>query len=91
MEILQRKQLKCRKFIRQHSIKNYIVDFYCASEKLIIELDRAYHLSFAQSNRDNERTKKLEDLGFKVIRFENKFVFEDLQGVLEEISKHFTD
>ena len=88
---LQKKQLKGRKFRRQHSIKNYIVDFYCASEKLIIELDGAHHLGFAQQNYDNERTKVLNELGFKVIRFENKLVFENSAHVLEEISNHFKD
>ena len=86
---LQRKQLCGRKFRRQHSIKNYIVDFYCASEKLIIELDGAYHLDFAQQNYDNERTEVLEALGFKVIRFENKLVFENITGVLGDIEDCF--
>ncbi|MEP1490027.1 MAG: DUF559 domain-containing protein [Algibacter sp.] len=86
---LQRKQLNGRKFRRQHSIKNYIVDFYCASEKLIIELDGAYHLDFAQQNYDNERTEVLEALGFKVIRFENKLVFENITGVLSDIEDCF--
>ena len=88
---LQRKQLNGRKFRRQHSIKNYIVDFYCASEKLIIELYGAYHLDFAQQNYDNERTEVLEALGFKVIRFENKLVFENITSVLEEIERFFKD
>ncbi|WP_303316796.1 DUF559 domain-containing protein [Flavivirga abyssicola] len=88
---LQKKQLKGRKFRRQHSIKNYIVDFYCASEKIIIELDGAYHNSFAQQNYDYERTQVLENLGFKVIRFENKLVFKNITDLLEEISNHFKD
>ncbi|MEP5339062.1 MAG: DUF559 domain-containing protein [Algibacter sp.] len=88
---LQRKQLSGRKFRRQHSIKNYIVDFYCASEKLIIELDGAYHLDFAQQNYNNERIEVLEALGFKVIRFENKLVFENITSVLEEIENLFKD
>mgnify|MGYP000162105747 CR=1 FL=1 len=86
---LQRKQLTGRKFRRQHSIQNYIVDFYCAPEKLIIELDGAIHLDFAQQNYDYERTQALEHLGFKVIRFENKLIFENITNVLEEISSHF--
>ncbi|WP_341215301.1 DUF559 domain-containing protein [uncultured Wocania sp.] len=86
---LQRKQLAGKKFRRQHSIQNYIVDFYCASEKLIIELDGAIHLDFAQQNYDYERTQNLENLGFKVLRFENKLIFENITNVLEEISCHF--
>ncbi|QCX38201.1 DUF559 domain-containing protein [Aureibaculum algae] len=88
---LQRKQLRGRKFRRQHSIDNYIVDFYCASENLIIELDGAVHLGLAQQNYDEERTRLLEDLGYKIVRFENKLVFESLEGVLEEIGSYFID
>lgn len=86
---LKRKQLEGRKFRRQHSIENYIVDFYCPSEKLIIELDGAYHLNFAQQNKDQERDDRLKTLGLKVLRFENKLVFEDLEFVLGEIKKEF--
>ena len=78
---LQRNQLKGRKFRRQHSIDNFIVDFYCASENLIIELDGAVHLDFAIQNYDLERTQKLEGFGFKLIRFENKLVFENISSV----------
>ncbi|MDY7394626.1 endonuclease domain-containing protein [Aureibaculum sp. 2210JD6-5] len=88
-KFIQKKQLKGRKFRRQHSIENYIVDFYCASENLIIELDGAVHLDFAQQNYDEERSKNLEQLGFKILRFENKFVFEQLNEVLEEIKSSF--
>ncbi|MFD2725715.1 endonuclease domain-containing protein [Hyunsoonleella rubra] len=88
---LQRKQLNGRKFRRQHSIEHFIVDFYCPSEKLIIELDGAVHFDFAQANYDLERTRRLEELGFKVIRFENKSVFENLPIVLNEISLCFKD
>ena len=86
---LQRRQLRDRKFRRQHSIKNYIVDFYCASENLIVELDGAVHFDFAQQNYDYERTQTIENLGYKVLRFENRLIFEDLSGVLEEIASHF--
>ena len=86
---LQRKQLDGRKFRRQHSIENYIVDFYCASEQLIVELVGAYHFNFSQQQYDLERTQELEALGFKLIRFENKLVIENISGVLEEISTHF--
>ena len=86
---LKRKQLNGRKFRRQHSIQNYIIDFYCASEKLIIELDGSVHLDFAQQNYDHERSIALEKLGFTLVRFENKLVFENINYVLEEINKHF--
>jgi very-short-patch-repair endonuclease len=88
---LQRKQLKGRKFRRQHSIENFIVDFYYPQEKLIIELDGAIHLDFAQQNYDFERMQKLEELGFTVISFENKLVFENLPWVLEKISNRMQE
>ena len=86
---LQVKRLKGRKFRRQHSIFNYIVDFYCPSEKLIIELDGAVHFNISQQNYDLERTVKLVSAGFKVIRFENKEVFEDIEFLLAEIESDF--
>lgn len=88
---LQKKKLNGKKFRRQHSIFNFIVDFYCASEKLIVELDGAGHLDFAQQNYINDRTLKLESEGFKVIRFENKLIFENLDSVLDEICSNFNN
>lgn len=88
-KFLQQKKLGGRKFRRQHSINNYIVDFYCAKEKLVIELDGAYHLDFAIQIKDELRNQKLSSLGFKVLRFENKLVFEDIDMVLKEITSSF--
>ncbi|TAI49638.1 endonuclease domain-containing protein [Flagellimonas allohymeniacidonis] len=86
---LKGKKLQGRKFQRQHSIGNYIVDFYCASEQLIIELDGEVHFNAAAQEKDNIRTEYLESLGYTVIRFENKLVFDQLPTVLSEIESHF--
>ncbi len=86
---LKAKQLEGRKFIKQHSIGNYIVDFYCASEKLIIELDGEVHNNSIAIKYDEKRTKYLTNLNFTVIRFENKMVFDYLPFVLQEIKKNF--
>ncbi|MDF0717069.1 endonuclease domain-containing protein [Muricauda sp. 334s03] len=86
---LKAKKLKGRRFNRQHSIKNYIVDFYCASEKLVIELDGAVHNTAKAREYDAKRTKVINELGYTVIRFENKMVFENLETVLSEITEHF--
>lgn len=86
---LQKKKLEGRKFRRQHSIFNFVVDFYCASENLIIELDGAGHLDFTQQNYAYDRTLKLEKVGFTVLRFEDKLVYEQLEHVLREIENHF--
>ena len=87
-------QLKARKFegkrfTKQHSIGQYIVDFYCASEKLIIELDGEVHNNPTAQDYDLNRTKDLNTLGYKIIRFENKMVFENLASVLKEIKDNF--
>src|SRR5579872_4184975 len=57
-----------RKFRRQHSIENYIVDFYCPEEKLIIELDGQVHNDPIQSFYDMERRERLEELGNRMLR-----------------------
>jgi very-short-patch-repair endonuclease len=87
--ILKSKKLDGRKFRRQHGIGNYIVDFCCPSEKLVIELDGDQHGDSEQIEKDERRDKYLEGLGFTVLRFENKFVFRDQDYITEEIRKIF--
>ena len=86
---LKSRQFHNRRFTRQHSIGNFIVDFYCAQEKLIIELDGEVHNNKNAQDYDNKRTEYLESLGYKVIRFENKMVFELLPSVFKEIADNF--
>ena len=86
---LKSRQLDGKRFTKQHSINNYIVDFYCASEKLIIELDGEVHNNPKAQEYDQLRTKHLKTLGYNVIRFENKMVFDNLDSVLSEIKSHF--
>ena len=86
---LKSRNLEGRKFRRQLSIGNYIVDFYCPSEKLIIELDGDPYADSLQIRKDMTRDKYLEALGFTVLRFENRFVFEEPEYVLNEIRKVF--
>ena len=89
-KLLKNGQLQGRKFRRQHGIEGFIVDFYCAEEKLIIELDGEVHNDPMQMEYDKEREVRLEELGFTVLRFENKFVFIDTEGVLATITSAFT-
>ena len=67
-------------FRRQHAIGNYIPDFVCIEKKLIIELDGSQHLE--QQEYDQERTKYLNSLGYKVIRFWNNEVTNNIDGVI---------
>lgn len=70
-------------FRRQHAIGNYIPDFVCIKKKLIIELDGGQHVE--QVEYDAERTKYLESQGYKVIRFWNNEVLNDINGVIRNI------
>jgi very-short-patch-repair endonuclease len=84
-------KLAGRKFRRQHSINNYIVDFFCFEEKLIIELDGEHHFSDEGYKKDSKRDAALNKAGYKIIRIENKWVFDNLEGVLDDIKRNFKD
>ena len=82
---LKGKQLDGRKFRRQHSVSQYISDFYCPASKLAIELDGQADNSAMAAEYDHERTLFLQATGIQVIRFENKTVFDQPEWVLEQI------
>jgi very-short-patch-repair endonuclease len=86
---LQRNQLENRKFRRQYSIGKYIVDFYCADERVAIELDGEVHNNIGTQQYDDERTEYLQSLNIKVLRFENAEVFTRLENLLEAIRQEF--
>ena len=83
--ILKNKQVAGLKFRRQHSIGNYIVDFYCPKLNLIIELDGEYHASYHAIIRDEKRDKYMESYGLTVLRFENRIVFENPEEIINQI------
>jgi very-short-patch-repair endonuclease len=82
---LRNRRLKGHKFRRQHPISDFIADFYCAEQKLIIELDGGYHDEPDQQQYDEGRTCELKDIGIKVIRFTNQEVLNCIKDVLERI------
>ncbi|MCG6875607.1 MAG: endonuclease domain-containing protein [Betaproteobacteria bacterium] len=86
---LQRSKLQGRKFRRQHSVGPYVLDFYCPSERLAIELDGAAHDHELPGRRDVLRTTYLATTGVRVIRFENQDVVRNPEGVLESITRCF--
>ena len=85
--LLKSRNIEGKKFRRQYSIGSYIVDFCCPSEKLIIELDGDPHGEYQRIQKDAVRDKYIESLGFFVIRFENKVVFQDPEFIKNEIRK----
>ena len=66
-----------------------MVDFYCAAERLIVELDGEVHNNPAAEDYDDERTAYFNHMGYNVIRFENKMVFDNSESVLKEIKDNF--
>lgn len=79
---------ECRfgvKFYMQTVIGNYIVDFYAPKIKLIIELDGSQHFDAAQVELDKLRDASLAELGLLVLRYDNRQVLFELNGVLEDI------
>lgn len=87
-KFLQKSQLG-RKFRRQHSVENFILDFYCPEEKLAIELDGKGHFSPVGQEYDLYRDTRLAELGLKVLHFENKLVLENIESVLAEIKNNY--
>ena len=90
-ELLLWQRLKARrlegiKFRRQQPIEDFIVDFLSFEKRLIIELDGGQHAEDRQ--KDRERDRVLTEAGFKVLRFWNNDVLENLDGVLERIREN---
>jgi very-short-patch-repair endonuclease len=73
------------RFRRQHAIGRVILDFYCPSVRLAIEVDGAVHDDPSQMDRDQARTEALAALGIRVIRFRNEEVAQQLPSVLARI------
>lgn len=73
------------RFQRQKLIGEYIVDFYCAKAKLVVELDGSGHYTPQQEKADEKRTSELEKCGLKVIRFCNIDIDRNFYGVCEKI------
>ncbi len=88
-EVVLWQKLRCKqlgfKFRRQFGIGNYIVDFYCSTLHLAVEIDGGTHDYGKQVVYDEKRQQYLESLGIKVIRFNSKEVLENVNNVLNQI------
>jgi very-short-patch-repair endonuclease len=80
---LRNHQLSGWKFRRQHEIANYIVDFLCTDAMLIVELDGGQHAE--QQEYDEYRTRHLQAMGYRVLRFWNNDALTNIESVLEVI------
>ena len=86
--LLRNRQLKGKKFRRQHAIANYVVDFYCHECRLVIELDGNFHTDDEAKEYDKARTALLNELGITVLRFWNEEVIKDSENVLRKVSAY---
>lgn len=73
------------KIYKQRIIGSYIADFYCAAAKLVVEVDGSQHFEPQGVNRDSERSKFLEALGLKVLRFSNREIDREFHSVCKQI------
>ena len=86
--ILRNRQFHNLKFRRQYPIDNYIVDFACLEEMLVIELDGGQHNEEKNIEYDSKRTEYLNSKGYRVLRFWNNDIFNNIDGVLCEIENY---
>jgi len=85
---VRRKQLNNYQYYRQKNVGNYIVDFYCPAGKLIVELDGGQHYTEEGKKKDAIREQYLDSLGFTVLRFSDREVLKNIEGVIEKIYDH---
>jgi len=85
-QLLRRQQLNGFRFRRQHSVGSYVLDFYCVSAKLGIELDGAGHGTAEGRAYDAARDAWLTEMGLRVVRFQNWEVFRTPEAVLRQVA-----
>jgi len=82
---LRRKKILGVQFYRQRPIGNYIVDFFAPVARLVIEVDGAHHFEVTKAKYDKKRSEYLEQLGLKVLRFDDRQVLTQTDEVIEEL------
>jgi very-short-patch-repair endonuclease len=87
---LRGRQLAGQHFRRQHPIGPYVTDFTCVKERLVVEVDGFGHVTEEKKLRDEKWTEYLQAQEWRVIRFNNLDVFEDVENDLEAIAGHLS-
>ena len=87
--IIRNRQFYGYRFLRQYCIGNYVVDFICRSKKIIIEIDGGQHNFDKNIEYDIRRTEFLQSKGYKVIRFWNNDIDNNINGVYEKLREVF--
>ncbi len=87
--IVRNRQFYGYRFLRQVIIGDYIVDFVCKTEFIIVEIDGGQHNISDNISKDTNRTKYLEGMGYKVVRFWNNDIDNNIEGVYEKLKDVF--
>ncbi len=87
-KILKKRQIGGLKFRRQHSVGRFILDFYCPEIKLSIELDGEPHVKQSVIEKDLEKENYLANLSIRVIRYENRWVYEYPEDIINDILRY---
>ncbi|MDP2744175.1 MAG: endonuclease domain-containing protein [Dehalococcoidia bacterium] len=87
---LRRKSIAGARFRRQQPVDRYIVDFACLEEHLVIEIDGGQHAGDNGVSRDERRSMRLRQLGYRVLRFWDNEVLTNTDGVVERITEVLT-
>ncbi len=82
---LRSRQLGGFKFVRQEPIGRYLADFVCRERRLVVEVDGGQH---AESSSDRHRDAELATLGYRVVRFWNNDIADNIDGVLQALLMH---
>ena len=89
--LLRDRQLENFRFRRQRPIGGFIFDFICLDQNLVVELDGGQHADPAAIGKDAERTRRLENLGLRVLRIPDDEMLKDPQAVIRTILRELTE
>jgi type I restriction enzyme M protein len=87
-ELLSNRRFMGLKFRRQHQIGEYVVDFFCNEQKVVIELDGPVHKTTDQAKKDKTRDAYLESVGMTVLRFRNEDILSNPESALKKIASN---
>ncbi len=88
-DVIRNRQFYGYRFLRQYVIGVYIVDFICREKKLIIEIDGGQHNEPKNLEYDKQRSLYLESKGYRIIRFWNNEIDNNITGVYQQLQKEF--
>ena len=90
-KLLQRRQLEGRRFVRQQTFGPYVLDFFCPEEQLVVEVEGTAQGTAAVPAAIEARDEYLREHGLTVLRFDNRAIYQDEEGMLEKIRSHFSE